>query len=114
MEGEGPKRLQLSATGPATVTAGDIMVSGDTKVMNPTLVICHLDDGATLNMELVADRGQGYVPATANRPVDEPIGLIPLDPPYSQVRTDAYKVDNARPRQAYVIGRTAWKAREEY
>src|SRR3546814_20332695 len=56
MEGEGPKRLQLSATGPATVTAGDIMVSGDIKVMNPALVICHLDDGATLNMELVAHR----------------------------------------------------------
>lgn len=70
MEGEGPKRLQLSATGPATVKAGDIMVSGDIKVMNPDHVICHLDDGATLNMELVADTGKGYVPATANRPAD--------------------------------------------
>src|SRR3546814_6348665 len=70
MEGEGPKRLQLSATGPATVKAGDIMVSGDIKVMNPNHVICHLDDGETLNMELVADTGKGYVPATANRPVD--------------------------------------------
>ena len=72
MEGEGPKRLQLSATGPATVKAGDIMVSGDIKVMNPNHVICHLDDGATLNMELVADTGKGYFPATANRPIDAP------------------------------------------
>ena len=96
MEGEGPKRLQLSATGPATVKAGDIMVSGDIKVMNPNHVICHLDDGATLNMELVADTGKGYVPATANRPVDAPIGLIPVDSLYSPVRQVAYKVDNAR------------------
>src|SRR3990167_6264085 len=96
MEGEGPKRLQLSATGPATVKAGDIMVSGDIKVMNPNHVICHLDDGATLNMELVADTGKGYVPATANRPIDAPIGLIPVDSLYSPVRQVAYKVDNAR------------------
>jgi DNA-directed RNA polymerase subunit alpha len=43
MQGEGPKRLQLSATGPAEVKAGDIAVSGDIEVMNKDLVICHLD-----------------------------------------------------------------------
>jgi DNA-directed RNA polymerase subunit alpha len=96
MEGEGPKRLQLSATGPATVTAGDILVSGDIQVMNPDHVLCHLDDGATLNMELTADTGKGYVPAANNRPADAPIGLIPVDSLYSPVRQVAYKVDNAR------------------
>jgi len=96
MEGEGPKRLQLSATGPAEVTAGMIAVSGDIEVMNPDLVICHLDDGATLNMELTADTGKGYVPSSANRPADAPIGLIPVDALYSPVRQVAYKVENTR------------------
>ena len=96
MQGEGPKRLQLSATGPAEVKAGDIAVSGDIEVMNPNLVICHLDDGATLNMELTADVGKGYVPATANRPADAPIGLIPVDALYSPVRQVSYKVDPTR------------------
>ncbi|MBK9004389.1 MAG: DNA-directed RNA polymerase subunit alpha [Sphingomonadales bacterium] len=96
MEGEGPKRMQLSATGPATVKAGDIAVTGDIQVMNPELVICHLDDGATLNMEITADTGKGYVPAVANRPADAPIGLIPVDSLYSPVRQVAYKIDNAR------------------
>ena len=96
MEGDGPKRLQLSATGPATVTAGDITVSGDIHVMNPDHVICHLDEGATLNMELTADSGKGYVTAANNRPIDAPIGLIPVDSLYSPVRQVAYKVDNAR------------------
>ena len=73
MEGEGPKRLQLSKTGPGAVTAGDIAVTGDIEVMNKSLVICHLDEGATLNMELTADTGKGYAPAVANRPVDAPI-----------------------------------------
>jgi DNA-directed RNA polymerase subunit alpha len=96
MEGDGPKRLQLSATGPAVVKAGDISVVGDIEVMNPDLVICHLDQGATLNMELTADVGKGYVPAVANRPADAPIGLIPIDALYSPVRQVAYKVDNTR------------------
>jgi DNA-directed RNA polymerase subunit alpha len=96
MQGEGPKRLQLSATGPAEVTAGDIAVTGDIEVMNKDLVICHLDEGATLNMELTADTGKGYVPAVANRPIDAPIGLIPIDSLYSPVRQVSYKIDNAR------------------
>ncbi len=96
MEGEGPKRLQLSVTGPAEVKAGDIAVSGDIEVMNKDLVICHLDEGATLNMELTADTGKGYVPAVANRPADAPIGLIPVDSIYSPIRQVSYKVDNAR------------------
>jgi DNA-directed RNA polymerase subunit alpha len=96
MEGEGPKRMQLSATGPATVKAGDIAVTGDIEVMNPDLVICHLDEGASLNMEITADTGKGYVPAVANRPADAPIGLIPVDSLYSPVRQVAYKIDNAR------------------
>jgi DNA-directed RNA polymerase subunit alpha len=96
MQGEGPKRLQLSAIGPGEVTAGDIAVSGDIEVMNKDLVICHLDEGATLNMELTADTGKGYVPAVGNRPVDAPIGLIPIDSLYSPVRQVSYKVDNAR------------------
>ena len=96
MQGEGPKRLQLSAVGPGEVTAGDIAVTGDIEVMNKDLVICHLDEGATLNMELTADTGKGYVPAVGNRPVDAPIGLIPIDSLYSPVRQVSYKVDNAR------------------
>ncbi len=96
MEGEGPKRLQLSATGPGEVTAGQIACPGDIEVTNPDLVICHLDEGATLNMELTADVGKGYVPSQANRPADAPIGLIPVDALYSPVRQVAYKVENTR------------------
>ena len=96
MEGEGPKRLHLSATGPGEVTAGQIAATGDIEVTNPDLVICHLDDGTTLNMELTADIGKGYVPSAANRPADAAIGLIPVDALYSPVRQVAYKVENTR------------------
>src|SRR5690349_15933579 len=96
MEGEGPKRLSLSATGPAEVPAGMIATAGDIEVTNPDLVICHLDEGATFNVELTVDIGKGYQPAVANRPADAPIGLIPVDALYSPVRQVAYKVENTR------------------
>lgn len=96
MESEGPRRLQLSATGPAVVKAGDIAVSGDIEVTNPELVICHLDEGATFNMELTADTGKGYVPAVANRPADAPIGLIPVNSLFSPISKVSYKVDKTR------------------
>ena len=96
MEGEGPKRLHLSATGPVDVTAGMIAATGDIEVTNPDLLICHLDEGATLNMELTVDIGKGYQPAVANRPADAPIGLIPVDALYTPVRQVAYKVENTR------------------
>jgi len=96
MEGEGPKRLQLSATGPGEITAGQIAVTGDIEITNPELVLCHLDQGTTLNMELTVDIGKGYVAAAANRPADAPIGVIPIDALYSPVRQVAYKVENTR------------------
>ena len=96
MQGDTSKRLQLTATGPGEVTAGQIATSGDIEVLNPELVICTLDEGATLNMELTVEAGKGYVPASANRPVDAPIGLIPVDALYSPVRQVAYKVENTR------------------
>ena len=96
MQGDQPKRLMLTATGPGEVTAGQISVTGDMEVMNPELVICTLDEGATLNLELTVEAGKGYVPASANRPADAPIGLVPVDALYSPVRQVAYKVENTR------------------
>ncbi len=96
MQGEGPKRLQLTATGPGEVTAGQIQTSGDIEIANPDLVICNLDDGARLSMELTVAGGKGYVPAAQNRPEDAPIGLIPVDAIYSPVRRVAYRVEPTR------------------
>jgi DNA-directed RNA polymerase subunit alpha len=96
MQGEGPKRLQLTAEGPGEVTAGQIQTTGDIEIANPDLVICTLDDGARLSMELTVETGKGYVPASQNRPEDAPIGLIPVDAIYSPVRRVAYRVEPTR------------------
>ena len=96
MHGEGPKRMTLTATGPGEVRAGQIQAGHDIDIMNPDLVICTLDEGAKLGMELTVQLGRGYVPATANRPEDAPIGLMPVDAIYSPVRRVSYKVEPTR------------------
>jgi DNA-directed RNA polymerase subunit alpha len=96
MHGDGPKRMALNATGPCEVTAGMISAGHDIEVMNPDLVICTLDDGAKLGMELTVNSFKGYVPASANRPEDAPIGLIPIDSIFSPVRRVSYKVEPTR------------------
>jgi DNA-directed RNA polymerase subunit alpha len=99
MRGEGPKRVMLTKTGPGEVKASDIQTVSDMEILNPDLVICTLDEGANLRMELTINNGKGYVPAEQNRPDDAPIGLIAIDSIYSPVRRVAYRVENTREGQ---------------
>jgi len=85
MDVEGPKRLSINAKGPGVVTAGDISESAGIEVLNRDHVICHLDDGADVYMELTVNTGKGYVSSEKNKPEDAPIGLIPIDAIYSPV-----------------------------
>jgi DNA-directed RNA polymerase subunit alpha len=96
MHSEGPKRMTLTATGPGEVKAGQIQAGHDIEIMNPDLVLCTLDDGVKLGMEFTVQLGRGYVPASANRPEDAPIGLIPVDSIYSPVRRVSYRVEPTR------------------
>jgi len=96
MSTEGPKRISLRASGPKEVKAGDIDTGADVEIMNSDLVLCHLDKGAKLNMELTVENGKGYVAASQNRAEESPIGIIPVDALFSPVRKVTYKVDNSR------------------
>ena len=96
MDGDGPKKMRLKATGPGEVTAGMIETGADIEIINTDLVICALDKGATLSMEFTVETGKGYVAANSNRSEESPIGLIPVDAVFSPVRQVTYKVENTR------------------
>jgi DNA-directed RNA polymerase subunit alpha len=96
MHGQDPKRMILTASKAGEVTAGMIEAGHDIEIMNPDLVLCTLDDGAKLSMELTVEQGKGYVPASQIKTEDAPIGLIPIDAVFSPVRKISYKVDNTR------------------
>ncbi len=91
-----PKRMALKVEGPAIVTASMIETPHDVEIMDPDHVICHVDKGGKLSVELTVQTGKGYIPASVHKAEDAPIGLIAIDAIYSPVRKVAYKVDNAR------------------
>ena len=93
---EGQKMMTLKAEGPCVVTAAMIETGHDVEIMNPDHVICSLDAGGKISMELTVDTGKGYVPAYQNKPGDAPIGLIAVDAIYSPVKKVSYKVENTR------------------
>jgi DNA-directed RNA polymerase subunit alpha len=109
MHGEGPKRMRLRATGPGEVRARQIETGHDIEILNPDLVICTLDNGARITMELTVENGKGYVPGTQNRPEDAPIGLIPVDALFSPVRKVSYRVENTRVGQVTDYDRLAMR-----
>jgi len=96
MHVEGPKRMRLVAEGPCEVTAGMIEAGADIEIMNPDLVICTLDKGAKLEIEMTVNTGKGYRPATQNRAEDAPVGVIPVDSLFSPVRKVSYEVEDTR------------------
>jgi len=96
MHGEGPKRMRLRASGPGEVRAQMIELPHDIEIMNPDHLICTLDSGAKIAMEMTVETGKGYVAGTQNRPEDAPIGLIPVDALFSPVRKVSYRVENTR------------------
>jgi len=96
MHVDGPRKVRLHAEGPGEVTAKQIETGADIEIMNPDLVICTLDRGAHLSMELTVETGRGYIPASALRKEDTPIGLMPIDALFSPIRKVAYKVENSR------------------
>ena len=93
---EGQKTMRLKAEGPKVVTAGMIETGHDVEIMNPDHVICTLDAGAKISMEMTVNTGKGYVPAVQNKTADTTIGVIAVDAIYSPVRKVSYKVDKTR------------------
>ena len=93
-------RLHKKGAGP--ITAGDIETGHDIEVVNPELVIAHLNKDGELNMTLKVARGRGYQPATqrvAFEEVSRPIGRLQLDASFSPIRRVSYNVESARVEQ---------------
>ena len=92
--------LQISAKGPCTVTAGDIICPSQVEILNKDLVIAHLEAGTSLEMELKAKNGRGYVSADINKQLNvgssQGIGTVYTDFIYTPIEKVAYSVDPAR------------------
>ena len=92
--------LQISAKGPCTVTAGDIICPAQVEILNKDLEIAHLEQGVSLEMELKAKNGRGYVSSDDNKRENQNssqgIGTVYTDSIYTPIEKISYNVEPAR------------------
>jgi DNA-directed RNA polymerase subunit alpha len=92
-----PKLLRLEARGKKEVTGADILEDAEVDVLNAEMHIATLDKKeAKLAMELVVERGKGYVPAERHRKSEHVIGVIPVDSIFSPIQKVNYVVEDTR------------------
>jgi len=96
MHGNEATSLSLDVKGPAVVTAADIKCPAGVTVLNPELVIAHLNEDGTLKVEMIVEKGRGYDPAQDREESDRPKGFLLIDASYSPIRRVAMRVENAR------------------
>jgi DNA-directed RNA polymerase subunit alpha len=81
-------------------TAGDIAkFTTSFEVLNPDLVICHLDDSKSLEIELTIDKGRGYLPAEESKPKEQIYGTISVDAIFTPIKNVKYRIENTRVEQ---------------
>ena len=69
------------------------------EVLNPDLVICHLDSKASMQIDLTINKGRGYVPADENRQFCTDVNVLPIDSIYTPIRNVKYSVEPTRVEQ---------------
>ncbi len=92
-----PKLLRMDVRSKKDVVAGDLQPDAEVEILNPDLHIATLDGkNAHLAMELVVERGKGYVPAERHRKSEHVIGVIPIDSVFSPIQKVNYEVEDTR------------------
>ena len=95
--GDGPKTIYIEAEGECEVTAGDIKTDSEVNILDPGMHIATLGKDAKLYMEIVIDRGRGYVSAERNKQmINSPIDVIAVDSIYTPVLKVNYQVEDTR------------------
>lgn len=91
------EKAVVSVSGVETFTAGDLgKVLTGFEVLNPDLVICHLDSAASFTLEFTINKGRGWVPAEENVVPGDDINVIAIDSIYTPIKNVKYTVDNFR------------------
>ena len=94
------EKVTLKVEGVTEFKAGDLnKVLTSFEVLNPDLVICHLESRASMTITISVNKGRGYVPAEENREFCTDVNVIPIDSIYTPIRNVKYSVENFRVEQ---------------
>jgi len=94
------EKIMVTITGQEEFKAGDLnkFLSGF-RVLNPELVICHMEEDVKLQIEMTINKGRGYVPSDENKPLDAEFGLIAIDSIFTPIKNVQYSIENYRVEQ---------------
>ncbi len=94
------EKVSITVENSTEFKAGDISkyLTGF-EVLNPDLVICHLDSKASMQIDLTINKGRGYVPADENRQFCTDLNVLPIDSIYTPIRNVKYSVEPTRVEQ---------------
>jgi DNA-directed RNA polymerase subunit alpha len=94
------EKIMVTITGQEEFKAGDLnkFLSGF-RVLNPELVICHMEEDVKLQIEMTINKGRGYVPSEENKPLDAEFGLISMDSIFTPIKNVKYSIENYRVEQ---------------
>ena len=98
-ESDEPVAIHLRVQGPKDVVAGDITAPTGVEILNPDLHIATINKKGRFDVEMVVERGRGYVSAEKNKKGRDTIGVIPIDSIFSPVRRVSYAVEHTRVEQ---------------
>ena len=98
--GETFEKVNVVIGGQEEFVAGDInKFLSVFQVLNPELVICHMDPSVKLSIELTINKGRGYVNADENKVLNAPIDTIAIDSIHTPIRNVSFKRENYRVEQ---------------
>ena len=94
------EKIMVTITGQEEFKAGDLnkFLSGF-RVLNPDLIICHMEEDVKLQIEMTINKGRGYVPSDENKPMDAEFGLIAIDSIFTPIKNVQYSIENYRVEQ---------------
>lgn len=97
LHGDEPMTITLKKSGAGTVTAGDFITPSQVEVLNPEQPIAEITaKGTTLEMEILVEKGLGYVPREVHQKDKVEVGTIALDAVFTPIRRANYEVENMR------------------
>jgi DNA-directed RNA polymerase subunit alpha len=100
VEGTDSEVVTIHVRNAEVFKAADISAAmANFEVLNPDLVICHMDSSASFDITLTINKGRGYVPAEENRTPSDEINVIPIDAIFTPIRNVKYTVENYRVEQ---------------
>jgi DNA-directed RNA polymerase subunit alpha len=95
-ESAGPITVDIDKTGPGLLLASDLGANSSLEIVNPDLVLAHLNEEAHIKMTLQIDKGRGYLPSETTKKMIDEVGVIAIDALFSPITKVNFEVVETR------------------